>query len=121
MLSGFCLLSNVAIGAAHAMAVRGIDKGIKKVAIVDWDVHHGGASSSSSRDTQVEAVLLGTSALCAMLVPCSSIWRVSLFCVLRLLVSLPARLLTRLHCAFASAHRQRHRGSCAQPRPLQAQ
>jgi len=33
---GFCLFNNVAIGAAHALA-RGIDR----VAIVDFDVHHG--------------------------------------------------------------------------------
>ncbi len=33
---GFCLFNNVAIAAAHARA-RGLDR----VAIVDWDVHHG--------------------------------------------------------------------------------
>ena len=33
---GFCLLNNVAIAAAHARA-----RGIERVAIVDWDVHHG--------------------------------------------------------------------------------
>ena len=33
---GFCLLNNIAIAAAHALA-----HGIKRVAIVDWDVHHG--------------------------------------------------------------------------------
>jgi acetoin utilization deacetylase AcuC-like enzyme len=33
---GFCLLNNVAVAAAHARA-RGIDR----VAVVDWDVHHG--------------------------------------------------------------------------------
>lgn len=33
---GFCLLNNIAIATAHARA-RGIDR----VAIVDWDVHHG--------------------------------------------------------------------------------
>ena len=36
---GFCLLNNVAIGAAYAMAVhRGT---VARVAIVDFDVHHG--------------------------------------------------------------------------------
>lgn len=34
---GFCLFNNVAIGAAYATRI----KGYKKVAIVDWDVHHG--------------------------------------------------------------------------------
>jgi len=33
---GFCLLNNVAIAAAHARA-----RGASRVAIVDWDVHHG--------------------------------------------------------------------------------
>jgi len=34
---GFCLFNNVAVGAAHALAVHGIER----VAIVDFDVHHG--------------------------------------------------------------------------------
>lgn len=34
---GFCLFNNVAIGAAHAIAVHGLER----VAIVDFDVHHG--------------------------------------------------------------------------------
>jgi acetoin utilization deacetylase AcuC-like enzyme len=33
---GFCLLNNVAVAAAHARA-----NGCERVAIVDWDVHHG--------------------------------------------------------------------------------
>jgi acetoin utilization deacetylase AcuC-like enzyme len=33
---GFCLLNNVAVAAAHARA-RGLDR----IAVVDWDVHHG--------------------------------------------------------------------------------
>ena len=33
---GFCLLNNVAVAAAHARA-----RGLSRVAIVDWDVHHG--------------------------------------------------------------------------------
>ncbi|MBB5515489.1 acetoin utilization deacetylase AcuC-like enzyme [Rubricella aquisinus] len=34
---GFCLFGTVAIGAAHALAAHGLDR----VAIVDFDVHHG--------------------------------------------------------------------------------
>ncbi|RUL76879.1 histone deacetylase family protein [Dyella choica] len=34
---GFCLFNNVAIGAAHALAAHGL----KRVAIADFDVHHG--------------------------------------------------------------------------------
>ena len=33
---GFCLYNNIAVGAAHARAL-----GARKVAIVDYDVHHG--------------------------------------------------------------------------------
>ena len=33
---GFCLFNNVAVGAAHALA-----QGLERVAIVDFDVHHG--------------------------------------------------------------------------------
>jgi acetoin utilization deacetylase AcuC-like enzyme len=34
---GFCFFNNVAVGAAHAMAAHGIER----VAILDFDVHHG--------------------------------------------------------------------------------
>jgi acetoin utilization deacetylase AcuC-like enzyme len=33
---GFCLINNIAIAAAHARA-----RGVSRVLIVDWDVHHG--------------------------------------------------------------------------------
>ena len=33
---GFCLIGNIAVGAAHARAL-----GAGRVAILDWDVHHG--------------------------------------------------------------------------------
>jgi acetoin utilization deacetylase AcuC-like enzyme len=35
--SGFCLFNNVAIGARYARQV----KGLRKVLIIDWDLHHG--------------------------------------------------------------------------------
>lgn len=34
---GFCIFNNVAIAAAHALAVHGLER----IAIVDFDVHHG--------------------------------------------------------------------------------
>lgn len=34
---GFCLFNNVAVGARHAQQAHGVER----VAILDWDVHHG--------------------------------------------------------------------------------
>lgn len=34
---GFCIFANAAVAAAHAREVRGVER----VAVVDWDVHHG--------------------------------------------------------------------------------
>jgi acetoin utilization deacetylase AcuC-like enzyme len=33
---GFCLINNVAVAAGHALS-----RGLERIAIVDWDVHHG--------------------------------------------------------------------------------
>jgi acetoin utilization deacetylase AcuC-like enzyme len=38
---GFCLLNNVAIAAEHAL------KSVDRVAIIDWDVHHGNGTQNS--------------------------------------------------------------------------
>jgi acetoin utilization deacetylase AcuC-like enzyme len=35
--AGFCIFNNVAIGARHAIARRGMER----ILIVDWDLHHG--------------------------------------------------------------------------------
>jgi acetoin utilization deacetylase AcuC-like enzyme len=43
---GFCLFNNVAIAAHHALAVHGLER----VAIVDFDVHHGNGTAASFRD-----------------------------------------------------------------------
>ncbi len=37
---GFCLLNNVAIAAEHVRA-----RGVERVAVVDWDVHHGNGTA----------------------------------------------------------------------------
>ncbi len=43
---GFCLFDNVAVGALHARAVHGI----RRIAIVDFDVHHGNGTQEIFRD-----------------------------------------------------------------------
>lgn len=43
---GFCLINNVAVAALHALDVRGL----RRVAIVDFDVHHGNGTESIFAD-----------------------------------------------------------------------
>jgi acetoin utilization deacetylase AcuC-like enzyme len=44
---GFCLFDNAAIGAAHARAAYGLER----VAVIDFDVHHGnGTQAAFERD-----------------------------------------------------------------------
>ncbi len=40
---GFCLFNNIAVSAAHARDVRGLEK----ILIVDWDLHHGNGTQHS--------------------------------------------------------------------------
>lgn len=42
---GFCLLNNVALAAAHARS-----RGIERIAIVDYDVHHGNGTQEAFYD-----------------------------------------------------------------------
>jgi len=43
---GFCLFNNIAVGAAHALAAHSL----QKVAIVDFDVHHGNGTEEIFAD-----------------------------------------------------------------------
>jgi acetoin utilization deacetylase AcuC-like enzyme len=46
---GFCLFNNVAVGAARALA-----RGLRRVAVIDFDVHHGnGTQDAFYRDPRV--------------------------------------------------------------------
>jgi acetoin utilization deacetylase AcuC-like enzyme len=44
--SGFCIFNNIAVGAAHALEAHGLER----IAITDFDVHHGNGTESIFRD-----------------------------------------------------------------------
>jgi acetoin utilization deacetylase AcuC-like enzyme len=43
---GFCLFNTIAVAAAHAL-----DRGLERILIVDWDVHHGNGTQEAFYDT----------------------------------------------------------------------
>jgi acetoin utilization deacetylase AcuC-like enzyme len=52
---GFCIFANVAVAVRHAQAARGLGR----VAVVDWDVHHGnGTQAAFWEDGSVLAISL---------------------------------------------------------------
>ncbi|KAK1936072.1 putative histone deacetylase [Babesia divergens] len=46
---GFCLINNVAVGAAYAKYIYA-NKGIRKIAIIDFDIHHGNGTDQIVRN-----------------------------------------------------------------------
>ncbi len=45
---GFCLFNNIALAARHALDARGLER----VMIVDWDVHHGNGTNDIFHDSE---------------------------------------------------------------------
>lgn len=45
-MGGFCLFNNIAVAAAHAMDAHGLER----VAIIDFDVHHGNGTEEIFKD-----------------------------------------------------------------------
>ena len=43
---GFCIFNTIAVAAAHAL-----ERGISRVMIIDWDVHHGNGTQDAFYDT----------------------------------------------------------------------
>ncbi|HZR02922.1 MAG TPA: histone deacetylase family protein [Burkholderiales bacterium] len=52
---GFCLFNNIAVGAAHAIDAHGLER----VAIVDFDVHHGNGTEDIFRN-DVRVMMVST-------------------------------------------------------------
>ncbi|MEP7206176.1 MAG: histone deacetylase family protein [Casimicrobiaceae bacterium] len=52
---GFCLVNSIAVGAAHALAAHGLER----VAIVDFDVHHGNGTEDIFTDNE-QVLMVGT-------------------------------------------------------------
>lgn len=52
---GFCVFANIVLAIRHAQRFRGVER----VAVVDWDVHHGnGTEAAFSRDPSVLTISL---------------------------------------------------------------
>jgi acetoin utilization deacetylase AcuC-like enzyme len=58
---GFCVFNNIAVAAAHALEVRGLSR----IAIVDYDVHHGnGTQVTHYQKTRYQRLLLEQARMC---------------------------------------------------------
>lgn len=54
---GFCIFNNVAIAAREALAEAGGHPALKRIAIVDYDAHHGNGTQAAFRDDERVAYL----------------------------------------------------------------
>ena len=71
---GFCFINNIAVVAAHAMEVFGL----QRVAIVDWDVHHGVVAWRGGEMMRAEMVCVYVCEGGGRQISCSSCsWRTS--------------------------------------------
>jgi acetoin utilization deacetylase AcuC-like enzyme len=64
---GFCFLNNAGIAAKHAQQKYGV----KKVAVLDFDVHHGNGKRSSSKLGGVNVYMYPIPVVCAARKPFS--------------------------------------------------
>ena len=92
---GFCLLNSVAVAAPHALSTHG-DR-IKKVAIVDFDVHHGNGIQNIFEDDP--RVLYVLDSLCVRYFESSN------SCIIQ--VHLSASLRTRFLSGYGASERSR--------------
>ncbi len=64
---GFCLLNNIAIAAAYARDRHGLER----IAVVDFDVHHGNGTGTSSSTTPGSRTTAPTRPGCSPIPACA--------------------------------------------------
>ena len=111
---GFCLFNNVAIGALHALKER--SSTVKKVAVIDFDVHHGNGTQAIFEGTDDPSAIFFFSihlCACSLCLPvCGRAWAYIRACSLLTNANwLPWLQMTRTETV---------RTACRSPRPTVA-